>query len=397
MKTSEKSSVSSAKIDDIKSDILLNSSQTLAKTLELVTTVQKAIGWGSVLTEVRSSTLVMTGKNVKDMNSKGVAVELILDKETKATWQKGLEHSIYKASNNKQLQQLCWTDKNGNIRHDNWEYSGDYLIKKNLKNKNSHYESHVAGFDENWLLKIKPTDKKKETGETVTVKQLEDFGWINPTQELADEINEAMSMFGINKGEYATEQIIAFMATTGHESGMGGYDYIQSGGKGKFRGAGVIQLTGEYNYAEFDEYLKENMKGYDGEIMKSSASYKVVAEKYAWVAAAWFWTEGKPIKERLNEYLDKGYKLSDSFIVTSAFVQGFRGSNEDYKKIAAGQYKPINYSSAYDCTYNGQNTYNVIDIKVINGGTVVSSNNWEDRIDTFDDACKSFGGYKYGK
>ena len=106
----------------------------------------------------------MTGKNVKDMNSKGVAVELILDKETKATWQKGLEHSIYKASNNKQLQQLCWTDKNGNIRHDNWEYSGDYLIKKNLKNKNSYYESHVAGFDKNWLLKIKPTDKKKGTG-----------------------------------------------------------------------------------------------------------------------------------------------------------------------------------------------------------------------------------------
>ena len=78
--------------------------------------------------------------------------------------------------------------------------------------------------------------EKKGTSNTVTVKQLDDFGWINPTQKLANEINEAMSMFGINKGEYAKEQIIAFMATTGHESGMGGYDYIQSGGTGKYRG-----------------------------------------------------------------------------------------------------------------------------------------------------------------
>lgn len=31
-------------------------------------------------------------------------------------------------------------------------------------------------------------------GNTVIVKQLEDFGWINPTQQLADEINEAMAL-----------------------------------------------------------------------------------------------------------------------------------------------------------------------------------------------------------
>lgn len=91
--------------------------------------------------------------------------------------------------------------------------------------------------------------------------------------------------------------------------------------------------------------------------------------------------------------MDKGYKLYDGFIVSSAQVQGFRGSNDDYKKIAAGKYKPFNFSSAYDGTYNGNNTYDVVDIKVINGGTVVSSNNWKDRNDTFIDACNAFGGY----
>jgi hypothetical protein len=235
----------------------------------------------------------------------------------------------------------------------------------------------------------------KATGNTVTVKQLEDFGWINPTQKLADEINEALSMFGINIGPHAKEQIIAFMAISGHESGMGGYNYIQSGSSKKYRGAGAIQLTGYDNYDKFDKYLKANLKGYNGEIMKSLDPYKVVAQKYAWMAAAWYWTEERPIKEKLDGYLDKSYRLYDGFIVSSAQVQGFRGNNVDYQNIAAGKYKPFKFSSAYDGTYNSYNTYDVVDIKVINGGTVVSSNNWEDRTDTFNDACNAFGGTNY--
>jgi hypothetical protein len=67
--------------------------------------------------------------------------------------------------------------------------------------------------------------------------------------------------------------------------------------------------------------------------------------------------------------MKSGYELYDSFIVTSTFVQQ--------------HYKPIDYSSAYDGTYGSFNTFDLVNIKVINGGTVVSSNNWMDRIDTF--------------
>ncbi|HEX3076033.1 MAG TPA: hypothetical protein VHQ24_04115 [Lachnospiraceae bacterium] len=160
-------------------------------------------------------------------------------------------------------------------------------------------------------------------------------------------------------------------------------------------GAGAIQLTGYDNYDKFDKYLKANLKGYNGEIMKSLDPYKVVAQKYAWMAAAWYWTEERPIKEKLDGYLDKSYKLYDGFIFSSAQVQGFRGNNVDYQNIAAGKYKPFKFSSAYDGTYNSYNTYDVVDIKVINGGTAVSSNNWEDRTDTFNDACNAFGGTNY--
>lgn len=50
-------------------------------------------------------------------------------------------------------------------------------------------------------------------------------------------------MFGINKGKYASEQIILFMATAGHECGMGNYNYVQFGASGYYRGAGALQLT----------------------------------------------------------------------------------------------------------------------------------------------------------
>ncbi|WP_442871557.1 hypothetical protein [Anaerosporobacter sp.] len=135
------------------------------------------------------------------------------------------------------------------------------------------------------------------------------------------------------------------------------------------------------------------LKGYKGEIMNSANPYRVVAEKYAWMSAAWFWTDLKPCKKRLDEYMDSGYKLDDCFIVISSFVQGSRGANEDYKKIAAGKYKKIDYSSVYNGTYGKQKTYVVVDIEVINGGIVVSSNNWNDRTEKFNSAYDIFGGY----
>ncbi|WP_310605497.1 cellulose binding domain-containing protein [Anaerosporobacter sp.] len=241
--------------------------------------------------------------------------------------------------------------------------------------------------------RLRKKKKKEEKGNSITVEQLVNFGWLKPTQKLADEINEAVSMFGINKGKYVKEQMILFMATAGHEAGMGGYGYIQGGSSYKYRGAGALQLTGEENYKSFDDYLRGNMNGYKGEIMKSANPYKVVAEKYAWMSAAWIWANLTPSKRRLDEYMDAGYKLYDCFIVTSSFIQGSRGANEDYKKIAAGKYKKIDYSSVYNGSYGIHNTYEVIDIEVINGGIVVSSNHWNDRTQKFNSAYDAFGGY----
>lgn len=97
-----------------------------------------------------------------------------------------------------------------------------------------------------------------------------------------------------------------------------------------YRGAGYIHLTGRDNYENFSNYLKEKYES--GEIYYQdyndvvSKGYEVVGGtynkdineiaqdekgvidvgKYAWESAAWFWTEGNPSGNDLNEYVDIG-------------------------------------------------------------------------------------------
>ena len=66
----------------------------------------------------------------------------------------------------------------------------------------------------------------------------------------------------------------------------------ESTGEGyKFRGRGYIQLTGKENYTAFGKSIGEDV----------CANPQVVAEKYALLSAAWFWS-----KNKLNEIADTG-------------------------------------------------------------------------------------------
>ena len=67
----------------------------------------------------------------------------------------------------------------------------------------------------------------------------------------------------------------------------------------KFRGRGYIQLTGRANYTEFGKSIGEDV----------TANPQVVAEKYALLSAAWFWSNNG-----LNKLADGG--ASDA-VVTS--------------------------------------------------------------------------------
>ncbi len=267
-------------------------------------------------------------------------------------------------------------------------------ISKEAHNTNENGRDFIDIFEEkrkNNKLVCLP----KENIILVTVEHLNQFGWKNSTQNLADQINEAFTMFKINTGNYAKEQIITLMATAAHESGLGISNYIQMGSKGQpYCGAGAIQLTGKDNYKDFDKYLLENKKGYNGEIMKTPIPSDIVASKYAWIAAAWYWNKNfRHPQKKINDYLCRGYKLYDINIYIVATVQGLRADNSsDYEKIVQGKYKILYSTFIKNGKYKNQNLYDVYKIQVDGGGIVYTSNNWDDRIKKFEKSKKIFGG-----
>ena len=88
-----------------------------------------------------------------------------------------------------------------------------------------------------------------------------------------------------------TEQISAFLAQCAYETNyglwlteIGSESYFENTAYGyKYRGAGYIQITWDYNYKDF-----ANAMG-DIEIYNQGANY--VAANYAWEVAEWFWSK----------------------------------------------------------------------------------------------------------
>ena len=66
----------------------------------------------------------------------------------------------------------------------------------------------------------------------------------------------------------------------------------------KYRGAGYIQLTWDYNYRSFANYMG------DDEIYNQGADY--VAAHYAWQAAGWWWSNNT-----MNQKINNGATVAD--------------------------------------------------------------------------------------
>ena len=65
-----------------------------------------------------------------------------------------------------------------------------------------------------------------------------------------------------------------------------------------YYGAGYIQLTWDYNYIAFSEYMN------DPDIFNLGPKY--VAQNYAWSAAGWFWTN-----KGINSAIANGASVRD--------------------------------------------------------------------------------------
>ena len=134
-----------------------------------------------------------------------------------------------------------------------------------------------------------------------------------------DPLNDTLVQFEIN----TPERFAAFIAQLAHESGSiryheekaDGHAYegrkdlgnIEKGDGKKFKGRGLIQLTGRKNYKLFSDYL-----GID---FISSPSL-VAQPKYSVLAAGWYWDRNK-----LNDYADRG----DFKTLTKKINGGYNG------------------------------------------------------------------------
>lgn len=157
-------------------------------------------------------------------------------------------------------------------------------------------------------------------------------------------LNELMPKFGID----TKLRVCHFLAQIAHESGQLRYSQEIASGKAydtgrlavalgntpeadddgqKYKGRGLIQLTGTNNYRSFNEYLKKNFEGTDDVL----ASPEIVATpRYAVLSACWFFMKSgcialadkddlKAVTKRVNGGLN-GFEQRKQYLVNAKKV-----------------------------------------------------------------------------
>ncbi|KAK2954784.1 putative N-acetylmuramoyl-L-alanine amidase CwlA precursor [Blattamonas nauphoetae] len=175
-----------------------------------------------------------------------------------------------------------------------------------------------------------PTPTPTPSGGSVTVSQMQRFGWTDTSTARMNDLNNCLKTFAIT----TSARLRHFMSQTGHESGLGkwtvelasGQAYegrrdlgnTQPGDGPRFKGAGYLQMTGRANYQKFANYVG------DQNVMQGC---KYVASKYAWKSAGFWWHNAG-----MNRLCDSGASVETITRRVNGGTNGLADRKAKYQK-----------------------------------------------------------------
>lgn len=282
---------------------------------------------------------------------------------------------------------------------DQWkQIDGDLLVETNA-------QGYVPMLTDNAVLVCQyggiisicdvPQVDESDKSQLITMKQMNDFGF-----KISEEDLEKLNRLLEENGVIDRVSIALFMATCGHESGMGtlvleeepdggfdGYDIYT-------RGAGYIQVTANDQLA-FYEYM-----GIGKDEIPSDRATDI-ADNYAWEASVWEWAickKGDGVI--MNEYVTKYGSSEGIFLITQYFINSYLSKehypafNDDLREIRENENVENKNSNlwSYDLEkkwvdYKGKEFTGVL---YINGRTYRLPLNYGDRKEKYENALKYF-------
>ena len=193
-------------------------------------------------------------------------------------------------------------------------YSGVLITGQTFSGVPSHQLGYLGQVEKCWV-----------DGEyiVVTKRQMKEIGFENVSQTMIDDLNSTIQRAGIN----SINEVAHFIAQCAFETNYGMWlteigdeNYFSNSEYGyKYRGAGYIQLTWDYNYEAFGDYMG------DPEIYKQGADY--VAANYAWAAAGWFWSTHN-IKNVIN-----GANVNDVTAIINYYTDTYSARESVYHSV----------------------------------------------------------------
>ena len=148
----------------------------------------------------------------------------------------------------------------------------------------------------------------------ITKEFLESKGWNNIDTEMLNELNEQLEKYEITNTDAIAYILITAAVETSHGQLLLEIPDVNSSYDESESGAGYFQLT----HRGMQETFLDEM----GESYTEHTRRQIIAEKYAWESAMWYWKKGVPSWD-LSKYVEARGNSVEVFMITQYYINGY--------------------------------------------------------------------------